>query len=196
MIDTEKTMNDALQRHYLFSALDSSTRDKLLGQSRRVDLQTGQMLFRQGDHAASFFIVITGTIKLYRVSPDGQEKVMRLLQSGQSFAESIMFMEDPQYPVHAEALENSSLLAVEGRSCLELFESSFSTIMAVMGQMTKRIQKHWDEIESLTTQNSRYRIVHYILDLLSGCNRHNTRIRLPQHKVLISSQLGIRPETF
>ena len=121
---------------------------------------------------------------------------MRLIRPGQSFAESVMFMEKPHYPVHGAGIEPGILIAIERGAFLTILQESFDTCRAVMAQMTQRIQAHWDEIEALTLQNSRYRVVHYLLGLISVSAHGATSITLPARKIVISAQLAITPETF
>ena len=71
-------------------------------------------------------------------------------------------MEAPRYPVHGEGVEAGELIAFDRDTFLAILQESFITCRAVMDQMTRRIQAHWDEIETLALQNSRYRVVHYL----------------------------------
>lgn len=185
----------ALRRHYLFAALSEPQFDALAPHMHVRPFSAGQMLFAQGDAAQAFFLAQRGTIKLYRISAEGQEKIMRMLRAGQSFAESIMFMHEPRYPVYAQGVEDGELLAIESAAYLDMLRESFDTCRTVMAQMTQRIQAHWDEIEALTLQNSRYRVVHYLLGLLAPGDAGSATVTLPARKSLIAAQLAITPET-
>lgn len=187
--------NKNLDRHYLFAALNDSQRDGLLARTHSRTFKAGQLLFSQNDAAHSFFLLQRGKVKLYRVSADGQEKVMRLIQPGMSFAESVMFMDVPRYPVHAQGIESGQLLAIESTAYLNILRESFDTCRTVLAKMTQRIQAHWDEIESLTLQNSRYRIVHYLLALVPDGETGAVEVTLPSRKSLIAAQLAVTPET-
>lgn len=186
----------ALRRHYLFAALDETQRARLAAHMRTRPFETGEPLFSQNEAAPTFFVLQSGAVKLYRLSPAGQEKIMRLIGAGQSFAESILFMQVPRYPVHAAGVRAGRLLAVEREAFLGVLRESFETCLAVMAQMTARIQSHWDEIEALSFANSHYRVVHYLLGLVP---QHATRalsVKLPARKALIAAQLAMTPETF
>ncbi|HET7675979.1 MAG TPA: Crp/Fnr family transcriptional regulator [Gammaproteobacteria bacterium] len=184
-----------LRRHYLFAALSQQQYDALAPHTHTRAFAAGQMLFAQGDIAQSFFLVRRGSIKLYRISAEGQEKIMRMPRAGQSFAESVMFMKEPRYPVYAQGLEDGELLAIESAAYLDMLRESFDTCRTVMAQMTQRIQAHWDEIESLTLQNSRYRVLHYLLKLVPAGAAGTIALKLPSRKSLIAAQLAVTPET-
>ncbi|HEX5340550.1 MAG TPA: Crp/Fnr family transcriptional regulator [Gammaproteobacteria bacterium] len=184
-----------LRHHYLFSALSEAQRRHALSHVHVRSFKADELLFGQGDRAQAFFLLQSGAVKLYRVSADGQEKIMRLIRPGQSFAESIMFMDEPRYPVHGAGIEAGTLLGIERGAFLDILRESFDTARAVMAQMTQRIQAHWDEIEALTLQNGRYRAVHYLLALVPDGRHGAITVRLPTRKMLIAAHLAITPET-
>ncbi|HET6725753.1 MAG TPA: Crp/Fnr family transcriptional regulator [Gammaproteobacteria bacterium] len=189
-----KVLKD-LDHHYLFAALNEEQREDLLTHTHLRSFKAGQLLFSRNDPAQTFFLLQRGEIKLYRVSAEGQEKVMRLIRPGMSFAESVMFMDEPRYPVHAQGVRAGALLAIESEPYLKILRESFDTCRTVMAQMTRRIQAHWDEIEALTLQNSRYRIVHYLLSLVPEGATGAVDVTLPSRKSLIAAQLAVTPET-
>ncbi|HWG10030.1 MAG TPA: Crp/Fnr family transcriptional regulator [Rhodanobacteraceae bacterium] len=184
----------SLPRHHpLFSALNDAQWSALQPHLHGIELSPHQRLFAQGDRAKAFFIVQSGTVKLFRLSSQGQVKIMRAVSSGQSFADSILFMEPPRYPVHAEAIENCSLVAIEREAYLHALEQSYETCRVLMTRMTQRILAHWDEIENLSMHGSVQRLARY---LLSAAPRpHTAEVRLPLAKSQIAAQLGLAPET-
>lgn len=192
---SENTIARELRHHYLFSALNDTQRDRLLWSARERRFSAGEPLFSQGDAATQFFLLRIGCVKLFRLSLDGNEKVMRLIRPNQTFAESVLFMDEPRYPVHAEGVESGELVAFECKIFLEILQESFATCRAVMAQMTSRIQAHWDEIEALALQNSRYRVVHYLLGLLPSGAQGRQAVRLPAPKMVIAAHVAVTPET-
>ena len=185
-----------LRHHYLFAALSDAQRAQVLTHAQSRHFAAGERLFSQGDPAAHFFLLREGSAKLYRLSPEGHEKIMRLIHPPQTFAESVMFMDEPRYPVHADGIDAGSLVSIECGAFLGVLKDSFATCLAVMAQMTQRIQAHWDEIEALTLQNSRYRVVHYLLSLVPDGERGRVTVTLPARKMLIAAQVAVTPETF
>lgn len=195
MNDNHEAMLQELRHHYLFTALADAQYARLHTHIRVRPLTAGQQLFNQGDKAQAFFLVRQGGVKLYRVSAEGQEKIMRLIRPGQSFAESVMFMDEPRYPVHAQGTETGVVVAIASDAYLDILRGSFDTCRTVLAQMTRRIQAHWDEIEALTLQNSRFRVIHYLLGLVPEGAGGEARFTLPSRKAMIAAQLAITPET-
>jgi len=195
-MNTNGAIARGLRHHYLFAALNEPQRAQILRHTHLRTFAAGELLFSQGGTAQTFFLLQSGAVKLYRMSPEGQEKIMRLIRPGQSFAESVMFMDEPRYPVHGAGVESGTLIAIERGAFLAILRESFDTCRAVMTQMTQRIQAHWDEIEALTLQNSHYRVVHYLLSLIPEGQYGTVTVTLPARKILIAAQLAVTPETF
>lgn len=154
-----------------------------------------QFLFRQGEPATEFFVVATGSLKLYRMSSAGDEKIVARVGPGQSFAEGVLFMEPPRYPVHAQAMEASQVLGLSRQVYRDILVRSPDTCLSVMSELTGRIRRLLDEIESLTLQNGRDRVIHFLLSLMPRGAPDNTTIKLPTRKATVAAQLSIRPET-
>ena len=184
-----------LRHHYLFSALSDTERQRLLATAQIRRFNAGERLFSQGDAARHFFLLRSGYVKLFRLSPEGDEKIMRLIRPSETFAETILFMDPSRYPVHGEGVEAGELVALDRDTFLAILQESFPTCRAVMAQLTQRIQAHWDEIETLALQNSRYRIVHYLLELLPSGASGQMAVTLPARKTLIAAHVAVTPET-
>ena len=67
-----------LRQAYLFADADDAQLGRLSRSIHGVQLQHGEMLFHHGQPAERFFFLRTGQVKLFRVSPDGHEKLSRL----------------------------------------------------------------------------------------------------------------------
>ncbi|HEX5458524.1 MAG TPA: Crp/Fnr family transcriptional regulator [Steroidobacteraceae bacterium] len=189
------TLAHELRDHYLFSALSDAERERLLASAQTRRFAAGERLFGHGDAALHFFLLRSGCVKLYRLSPEGDEKIMRLIRPSETFAESVLFMDPPRYPVHGEGVEAGELVALDRDTFLAILRESFPTCRAVMAQMTLRIQSHWDEIETLALQNSRYRVVHFLLGLVPAEASGRVAVTLPARKVLIAARVAVTPET-
>ncbi len=194
-MQVDASLSRELRRHYLLSALSEAQRERLLAGSEMRRYAAGERLFDQGAAAGRFFLLRSGCVKLYRVSAEGNEKIMRLIRPPQTFAESVLFMDEPRYPVSGAAVESAELIAFDRAMFLAILRESFATCLALMAQMTRRIQAHWDEIETLALQNSRYRVVHYLLGLLPAGAQGRFTITLPARKVVIAAHVAVTPET-
>ena len=184
-----------LRSVYLFDALTDPQFERVLQGMTAVRLAAKQILFEFRQPAQRFYLVKTGQIKLYRLSPDGDEKVVEIIQPGKTFAEAIMFMERHVYPVNAEAIEASELYSFDMTSFVELLKDSHQTCFRLMASRSQRLHALVEEINNLTLQNATYRLVNYLLDQLPEGAVEAPAIHLATPKSVIASRLSIQPET-
>jgi len=103
--------------------------------------------------------VLNGQIKPYRLSPEGNEKIIGIVQPGNSFAEALMFLGAPAYPLCASALGQVRLMSFETRTFLELLLGSADSCFRVMGTMRQRLRGLIKKIDALNHRSGR-RCVH------------------------------------
>jgi CRP/FNR family transcriptional regulator len=103
-----------------------------------------ERLFLEGQKGHSMFLLIYGTIQLFKSAPDGKEIVIKVLGPGEIFAEVILF-EQENYPVSALALQDCLLIMLPKRQihCLlniEKFRNDFiAMLMKKQRHLTNRI---------------------------------------------------------
>jgi len=199
MLTTELSPNEraALRQAYLFSdATDEQLRSLCTGM-QSLELPSGTSLFLHGQPASRFFYVRTGQIKLFRVSPDGHEKIIEIIRAGQTFAEAVMFMgEQARYPVSSEAIEDSRLYAFDQKLFLQVLADSHEISFGMLAAMSRRLHMLVNQIDSLTLQNATYRLVMYLLEQAPREARPGADLELTTPKSALASRLAIQPETF
>ncbi len=191
----DQNAHTVLKKNALFSALDKEVLDALVDRCRQVTLKNGDILFHLGDAAQHFFLVESGLIKLARSNPDGQEKVIHLVRPGESFAEAVMFMDAKRYPVTASALEDSRLVAVPNEDYRRIIKDSPETCMRLLADLSMRLRSRLDDIDQLTLQQSRPRVVRYLLAQGPSGLDAGAEVQLPAPKHVVASRLSMTPET-
>lgn len=185
-----------LRRNYLFAGLNDDELKIVTDCLQEIRLDEGRTLFEHGQPADRFFMVIEGQIKLYRLSEEGDEKVIEIVRPGETFAEAVMFMSGKFFPVNANALAKTRLLAIPNAAFKELLRKSPDSCFRLMADMSQRLHKRLNEIDSLTLHNATYRLVGYLLRELPEDVLQSPEIVLTTPKHVIASQLSIKPETF
>lgn len=180
-----------LRRTSLFSALNDNQLDQVLASAQRYELQPDESLFEQGRPADRFFLLRRGLMKLSRLSPAGDEKVIELVQAGQTFAEALMFTAKAMpYPVTARAIEPCDVLGFDSRTFLALLTASPDTCLALLAGMSRRMHALVEEIDGLALQSATARLADF---LLSSAEDGKVALRTPKN--VLASRLSIQPET-
>lgn len=195
MTTGNRAVFDELRQIYLFDALSDKQLTVVIQNMHRVHLDAKEALFEYGQRAHRFYLVRTGQVKLFRLSAEGDEKVIEVIRPGHTFAEAVMFMERHTYPVSCEAIEPSDLYSFDMASFTELLKDSMQTCFRLMASMSMRLRARVEEINQLTLQNATYRLVAYLLHELPDGVRDATEVHLGTPKSVIASRLSIQPET-
>jgi len=185
---------EILRRVPLFAGLDESQLGDLLRDVSIRDHPKGQLLFQQGDTADRFYVVLGGWVKIFRLTPDGDEAVMALFARGESFAEAAMFM-GGQFPANAEVVEQARLLRVESRPFKKRLQAEPEIAVAMLASVSLRMHYLVGQIEQLQVRSGTQRVADFLLKLCSA-EDGPTEIALPYDKSLIASRLGMKPESF
>ncbi len=190
-------MMTCLRKNSLFSSLSNDALNGLIQHAQHIALSHGETLFVQGDAASHFYWLESGMVKLYRMAPNGDEKIIEIIHPGETFAEAIMFREQQQahYPVSAQVIQDGEVWRFNNQQFLNLLRHSSETCFNMMASMSQRLHQHIQEIDRLTLQNANERVIHYLLENLSQQPEGSHRLQLSISKQMLASKLSIKPET-
>ena len=178
----------------LFRHTGEAAVQRLAEKARVTSVERGQIVFTQGDPADAFYIVLEGWVKLYRLTPGGDEAVVTVLTRGESFAEPVMFL-GGRYPVIAEAASHGRLLRIEHTTFVQCLEHESDLAAAMLASIGRRAAELTEQIGALKLLDAPRRVGEFFLHLLAS-GGDNGRIALPYEKVLIAARLGMTPESF
>jgi len=186
-------MIEDLKRSFLFENLSPPLLQRVATHAVRVHLEEGESLFEQGDPARRFYLVCSGQIKLFRLSPAGNEKVIDIVIPGSTFGEALMFLERPHYPVGAQALQTSELISIDAVDFAEMLRGSVETCFIMLGAMSQRLRGLLREIDELSLHSATCRVAAYIA---KHAPEQVPTFDFPVAKQIVASRLSVKPETF
>lgn len=186
---------EELRRNPLFSALDEQQLGRILATVRTIRLDEGQRLFECQQEAHHFYMLRSGSIRLFLSTPDGMEKVIHLIAPGATFAEAIAFMDEQRYPVNAAALCSSEVISFSNETFRSILLESTDTCFRLMADMSSWLKRQLNDIDALTLQNASLRFSNFLLQQAPPEQQHDVRIELSAPKQVIASRLSIQPES-
>ena len=186
-------LSACLRRIPLFSELGDEDLAGLLRQASTRTLSRGELLFQRGDTPRSLFCVLEGQIKLAVSSPQGQEKIVEVIAPNQSFGEAVLFLDRP-YPVYAEALCDSLLLAIGREAILQRIDDTPGFARKLLAGLSIRLHGLIRDVETYALRSSTQRVIAYLLELAPSGEAPG-RLLLPTSKQVIASRLSLTPET-
>jgi len=190
-------MTEPLKQNPLFSGLDEMGLQKVKRIATLHSIKKGAVLFSQGDGAHGFYLVVKGLIKIYRLSPQGQEYVMRIVGSGETIAEAAVFS-GKSYPASAEALEDSLLYYLKKSDFLALIQESPQLALNMMTGLSFLLRQLAQQVEDLSLKEVSARLARFFLEEaqeISDIPFDGLKIPLTMKKSLLASRLGTIGET-
>lgn len=186
-------MKEELRSGLLFGRLTDAQVDRIARRAKRLSISEGESIFDQGDSADRFYLVLNGFIKLYRLAPDGNEKVIEIISPGHTFAEALLFLDQPRYPVSAQALKDSEVISIDGHDFLDLLRNSVDLCLLMLGDMSFRLRALIKEIDDLSLHSATCRVAGYMF-AHTPTRSNEFDLEIPKH--VLASRLSVKPETF
>jgi len=175
----------------LFADLDAPELQDIQAITLHREYQKGQLIFTEGEVSRGFCVLVAGTAKIYRLGPDGRERIIHVVAAGDSFAEAAMFM--PAYPATAEALSATTVLWIEKNGFKQLLGHDSKLSFKIMGALVQRLNHLRNVLTDLTLKEVPARFASYILSLPV---QPNQPIRINISKTTLAQMLGTTKETF
>jgi CRP/FNR family transcriptional regulator len=154
--------------------------------------KAGETLFREGEPATSFYILLSGHVQAFKVSAEGKEIILHLFNPGELFAEFPVFSGNQTYPVNTLCLKNSELLAINGQGFKDLAYSKPDLLLKILMRLSERLRYFTGLVEDLSLRNVDSRLAKY---LLSACEDGSDEAQIEIHKKTLAAILGTVPET-
>jgi len=182
-----------LSNIFLFSSFAGKEVDLLESSISLKKVAKGEQIFSEGLDASAFFIVVSGKVKIYKVSPDGKEHTLHIHGHGDLVAEAAIF-DSMVYPASCMALEDSTLIRISRKGFLNLIKRHPELALKMMSSYSKRLRQFVTKIEELSLKDIKSRLASYLLEN-STIENGTTICRLKYSKKELSSLLGTIPET-
>ena len=112
---------DAMRRVPLLSALSDAELDELVRLCKRRQVPPGAQIISPAQQADCFYVILSGRVKVFKLSARGDEQILPLFGPGDTFGEAAMWA-GGNFPACAEALEETSLLVIRRKTLSDLIE--------------------------------------------------------------------------
>ncbi|OIN92777.1 MAG: Crp/Fnr family transcriptional regulator [Comamonadaceae bacterium CG1_02_60_18] len=185
----------------LFSALSPEERERIALGCQPRQLERCEVLFRTGDACDAFYVVVSGQIRLFVASANGQGKVIEIIGPGRSFAEAIVFL-GQAHIVNAQALADTLLVCVSKQALLAEVEHDARFALRMLAGISRRLHGLIQDVESYALHSGMQRLIGYLLrDVACAGSDDLTApmcltVSLPASKATIASRLSLTPEYF
>jgi len=190
----------AMADHDFFGGLSSEARTTLRERGTTREVEAGTILFHEGDSYRGFYLLVSGAVHVYRLSPEGRMLVLHVIRPGESFAEVPLFEERtaPGYPATAEALEDSALVFFPADAFLSFVDSHPRTALHMLGQMAGRLRGAVRQLDAVSLQGVQERLARHLVEQIPAVPddpKTPPTVELDVPKSILAAELGTVPET-
>jgi CRP/FNR family transcriptional regulator len=188
---------ELLKQCPLFAGLREEDLKRIKGIAILRQVGKREVLFSEGEEAKGFYVILSGKVKLYKISPEGKEQILHMVSAPDAFAEAALFLEG-SYPAFAEALVDSRLLFFPKRDFVHLIEKNPQLSINMIVSLSHFLRKFASLIEELSLKEVSSRVAKYFIDLSlkSVRNGKNSKeVDLDLSKTQLASKLGTISET-
>lgn len=190
---SDADIRDLIENLPYFKNLTKEHLNELQNISNIRHYQDKEMIFREGEPAKYFYVLLEGQVQIYKTSREGKEIILHLFsQPGEVFADFPFFSDIKQYPAYALCLQPATLLVIEGNSFSNIIKTKCSMAFNVIELYAKRLLEFTKLVEDLSLKNVEARLAKYILSVSETASN---QAEIPIHKKTLASILGTIPET-
>lgn len=185
---------EAIKLCPMFSALGQSELADLMRTCTVRHLAAGAQIFSPSPSqpAECFYVILTGKVKVYKLSARGDEQILHLYGPGQRFGEAAMWS-GTCYPAFAEAIAASNILVVGRTALKDMIARNTDIALEMLAGMSAKLREFAELIEQLSLREVPARLANILLELpaQSGANK----VVLRQTKRQLAAQIGTVSET-
>ena len=177
----------------LFKGLPNEQLRDLLNISLEQVFRRGDTIFCEGDEGKGFYVVVSGRVKIFKLSTEGKEQILHILGPGETFGEVAVFA-GKHFPAFAETLEASRIFFFPRNSFIALIQKEPSLALNMLAILSSRLRQFAQLVESLSLKEVPGRLAAYLL-YLSEQKQGSSDLELDISKGQLASVLGTIPET-
>ncbi len=157
----------------LFEGFTPEALDEVLTSARSQRVAKSTHVFTQGEEAKSFFLLLHGRVRAYRVTPSGEQTVMRFVGPGDLFGVAPA-IGAALYPANALAVVDSVVLAWPSALWPALAAKHPSLAGGMMRTLGDRLQETQTRLSEISTQEVERRVANALLRLAAQGGRRET----------------------
>ncbi|MCE5266095.1 MAG: Crp/Fnr family transcriptional regulator [Deltaproteobacteria bacterium] len=154
----------------------------------------GETIIGETDPVRAFYVVVTGQVKLYKISAEGKEQTLNLLGPGDPFGMCTAFAVAP-FPANVQAIGESAVLLIPGPVMEAVAMQEPRLLVNVIRILSDRLKEAMTLIESLALKELPQRIASFLVHApQEGSGKTTDLLELTVTQRELAKILGATPE--
>ena len=184
---------DILLKSQLFGGLSEDHLEEIKKIGVDKHFNKGEIIFFDGDEGKGFYLVVEGSVNVYKVSSEGKEQILHIVKEGETIG-AVPVFSGKSFPANARTISESHLLFFPRKKFINLITNNPSLTMNILALLSMRLREFTIQIENLSLKEIPGRIAAYLLYLSEEQGDRNV-IKLNISKLQLANILGTGPES-
>ncbi|GAB6268354.1 MAG: Crp/Fnr family transcriptional regulator [Smithella sp.] len=188
-----KKAHDILVKSQLFGGLPEEHIAQIENIAVDKHYNKGDVIFYDGDEGNGFYLVASGSVSVYKLSPEGKEQILHIVKEGNTIG-AVPVFSGKSFPANARAISKSHLLFFDREKFIQLITNKPSLTMNILALLSMRLREFTIQVENLSLKEIPGRLATYLL-FLAQEQGNKDLIKLNISKVQLANLLGTGPES-
>jgi len=188
-------INEIISRLDYFRGLVADTQRRLAAAAQHILVRRDEPVFHRGMPADMLHIVVSGQIKVFLPQANSGEKVVALVEHGESFGVAPLWLGEA-HMADAVANKDSYLLMLDRQTLLREARQDCVLAGRLMDAVSHRVMDLMRSLESCSPKSAQQRVACYLAQRrpLAPCAEYE--VLLPATKREVATKLNLTQETF
>lgn len=160
-VDTAQIIQ-VLRKNSYFNSLSQAILSEIARGTQLACFNRGEIVFWEGEECTGLHVIEKGSVKLFKLSPQGRELVVRVLEEGATFNEVPVF-DNGLNPISVASLEDSKIWIIEAALLRRALARYPELAQSVIANLTKNLRTLLGMVEEL----SFFQVVNRLARLIS-----------------------------
>ncbi len=153
-----------IPRIELFKDLSEKELSEVEALSEKISFKKKDTIFSEGEPSDWFYILLKGKIKITKLSYDGKEIILELIQAPDFFG-GLAVLKGFPYPASAICLEDCEVLRIPKKAFLRLVDKYPSISKAMLSFLIERVKVTQETLKNVALEKVETRIASALLRL-------------------------------
>ena len=184
-------LHDILRQHPYFKDIDEQIIDRITEAAIRRTFVADEVIFLEGEWPPKgMWIIHDGQVKVFVTNPDGDEYVLHIFGSGDSFNDIAAFDFGPN-PASSAALSAATIWLIPSDTLDMVLREYPEMAIAVIKGVSVRFREMIQQLETLALYSVTTRLARFLVE-----QSENPTLQGPGiNRITIAAHLNVAPET-
>src|SRR5215208_55972 len=165
----------------IFEPLSTEEIEQINGQLPDHHLERGEIFYTPEERSERLFVLERGKVRIFRMTPDGREFTLAIVESGTIFGEMVLTAQQLE-GAYAQAMEPSEVSTMAREDLERLVVQKPEVGLKIMYLLSERLRRYETRLEDATMKEVHSRLASIIVMLVESEGvRSGTGYRIPAH---------------